>query len=195
MPRRRSQTDIEFEVESFADELDSMGSMSALPSGFVLFLMMLIIIALIVAGSFGGWQLWQSRTPVYAAEDWFNAMWDVDSETVLDRTCDEEIWVSNAVASGASITGLIDFLDITQIPGLDEVIIPGVDLEGVKEQFEIDRSRIEFAEVMNDGATAVVAAQGQLRFRVFKGWYPYRLNEMWLLVQEDERWKWCGRQP
>ena len=157
--------------------------------------MFLIVVGVMAAIGFFGYQFWQFSTPVYAAEDWFDAMWMMDSEQVLERTCDQEIWVSNSVASGASITGLISYLDITRIPGLDELMVPGVDLDGLKDEFEIDRSRIEFAEVMNDGQTAVVTAQGQLRFRVFQGWYPYRVNETWLVVQEDDRWKWCGRQP
>lgn len=192
MFKRRKQSEDEFEFESFSDEWDSTGSKFALPGGFAVFL---IGLALVLVIALGGWLLWRNRSPVFATEDWFEAMWSMDSETVLDRTCDEEIWVSNAVASGASITGLIGYLDITQIPGLDEVVVPGIDLDGLKDEFEVDRSRIEFAEVMNDGTTAVVTVQGQLRFRVFEGWYPYRLNESWLLVQEDDRWKWCGRQP
>lgn len=194
MFRRRKQSEDEFDNYAFDDALEQT-ERSGLPRSLIALLAILIGIAGLAGLGFLGYQVWQSSTPVYAAEDWFNAMWTMDSEMVLDRTCDQEIWVSNAVASGASITGLIDYLDITEIPGLDEVVIPGVDLDGLKEQFEIDRSRIEFAEVIHDGETAVVTVQGQLRFRVFKGWYPYRLNETWVIVQEDERWKWCGQRP
>lgn len=193
--RRSKQSDDEFDDYAFDGDLEQSGRRGALPGGLVALLVILIVLGVLAALGFLGYQFWRATTPVYAAEDWFDAMWAMDSEKVLDRTCDQEIWVSNAVASGSSITGLIDYLNITQIPGLDEVAVPGVDLDGLKDEFEIDRSRIEFAEVMNDGETAVVTVQGQLRFRVFKGWYPYRLNETWSIVQEDERWKWCGRQP
>ena len=139
MFKRRKQSDDEFEFESYSDEWDSRGNKFALPGGFAVFLIVLVLVLVI---ALGGWLLWRNRSPVFATEDWFEAMWSMDSETVLDRTCDEEIWVSNAVASGASITGLISYLDITQIPGLDEVVVPGIDLDGLKDEFEVDRSRI-----------------------------------------------------
>ncbi|MCL4266927.1 MAG: hypothetical protein KJ069_27355 [Anaerolineae bacterium] len=193
--RHDKQAEDEFDDYSFDDDLEKLGKRGSLPASLKAVIVVLVAVGVLLTLGFLGYQLWRANTPVYAAEDWFNGMWDVDSERVLDRTCDREIWVSNAVASGASISGLVEYLDITQIPGLDEVLIPGVDLDGLKDQFEIDRSRIEFAEVMNDGVTAVVTAQGQLRFRVLQGWYPYRMDETWLIVQEDARWKWCGRQP
>ena len=193
MFRRRNQSEEELTFESLPDDWDNMDSKFAVPGGFAAMLSVLVVIALIVAATLGGVHLWRSRTPVYAAEEWVEAMWTMDSETVLDRTCDQEIWASNAVASGASIKGLIGYLDITQIPGLDELLVSGVDLTELKNEFEIDRSRIVFEEVMNDEVNSVVTVQGQLRFRVFEGWYPYRLNETWQMVQEDGRWKWCGR--
>jgi hypothetical protein len=193
--RRNKQSEDEFDDYSFDDDLEKLGKRGSLPASLKAVIVVLVVAGVLLALGLLGYQFWQSSTPVYAAEDWFNGMWDVDSERVLDRTCDQEIWVSNALASGASLSGLVDYLDITQIPGLDEVLIPGVDLDGLKDQFEIDRSRIEFEEVMNDGQTAVVTAKGQLRLRVFQGWYPYRLDETWLIVQEDGRWKWCGQQP
>ena len=194
MFKRRNTEEDEFAFESFADDWDDeLNPKAALPKGFLVALAVLIVVLLLSAATWGGVQMWHSSTPVYAAEEWVEAMWTLDSETVLERTCDQEVWVSNAIASGSSITGLLTYLDITQIPGLDEVVVPNVDLERLKREFEIDRSRIEFAEMTNDGETAVVTVQGQLRFRVFAGWYPYRLNETWLMVQEDNRWKWCGQ--
>jgi len=192
--RKQSEDEDVWDGDSFdEDEMSNHGS--AFPKGLLIVLVFLVVIAIIAGLGFGVAQMLDRRTPAYAAEAWVEAMWAVDSETVLDRTCDREIWVSDVVASGASISGLMGHLDITQIPGLDNVVIPGVDLDGLKDEFEIDRSRIEFEEVMNDGQMAVVTAQGQLRFRVFDGWYPYRLNETWLVIMEDDRWKWCGRQP
>ncbi len=193
--RHDKQAEDEFDDYSFDDDLEKLGKRGSLPASLKAVIVVLVAAGVLLTLGFLGYQLWRSNTPVYAAEDWFSAMWAIDSERVLDRTCDQEIWVSNAVAGGASITGLVEYLDITQIPGLDEVLIPGVDLDGLKNQFEIDRSRIEFAEVMNDGVTAVVTAKGQLRFRVFQGWYPFRMDETWLIVQEDARWKWCGQRP
>ncbi|HRQ41831.1 MAG TPA: hypothetical protein PLD25_28240 [Chloroflexota bacterium] len=193
--RRSKQSEDEFDDYLFDDNLETFGKRGSLPASLKAVIIVLVIGGVLLALGLLGYQFWRSGTPVYAAEDWFDAMWAIDSERVLDRTCDQEIWVSNAVASGASLSGLVEYLDVTQIPGLDELLVPGVDLDGLKEAFEIDRSRIEFAEVMNDGATAVVTARGQLRLRVFQGWYPYRLDETWLIVQEDERWKWCGQQP
>ncbi len=189
----------EFEYEAYDDVWDDddfkSGGGVSLPGGFTAVLAIIIAMLVIFALGWGGMQLWRAGTPAYAAEKWFDAMWSMDSETVLDRTCDQEIWVSNALASGASVAGLAEYLDITQIPGLDEFLIPGLDMDSLKDEFEIDRSRIEFAEVSASEETAVVAAKGQIRFRIFKGWYPYRLDETWLMVKEDGRWKWCGRQP
>lgn len=194
--RKQSEDEEEWDVDSFDENEDGMGSSGlALPKGLLIVLVFMVVIAIIAGLGFGATQLLNRRAPAYATEEWVEAMWNTDSETVLDRTCDQQIWVSNVLASGTSISGLMGYLDITQIPGLDQVVIPGVDLNGLKDEFEIDRSRIEFEEVMNDGQTAVVTAQGQLRFRVFDGWYPYRLNETWRVIVEDGRWKWCGRQP
>ncbi len=197
---RRSKKTNEYDDDLYLDEFDysdddTLSSGASLPGRFMVVLITIVVIVAISALGFLGLRFWQSTTPVYAAEDWFDAMWAMDSETVLDRTCDDEIWVSNAIASGASIGGMVEYLDITQIPDLEKYLIPGVDLESIKNEFEIDRSRIVFEEVISDEQTAVVTAKGQLRIRVFKGWYPYRLDETWQIMQEDGRWKWCGRQP
>lgn len=193
--RRRKEFEYEEYDDDWGDDDLKLGGSASLPGGFTAVLVIVLIILVISALGFGGMQLWRVGKPVYAAEQWFDAMWAMDSETVLDRTCDQEIWVSNTLASGASVAGLTEYLDITQIPGLDEFLIPGIDLDGLKDEFEIDRSRIEFAEISGGEETAVVTAKGQIRFRILKGWYPYRLDETWLMVKEDGRWKWCGRRP
>lgn len=179
----------------YDDEDKELDRISPFPRSFLMIVAVIVLVAVIGGIIFMGMRYWQSTKPIYAAEEWFDAMWAMDSETVLDRTCDDEIWVSNTIASGASIGGMLEYLNITQIPGLEDVLIPGVDLEGIADEFEIDRSRIVVEEVVSDEQTAVVTAQGQLRLRVFKGWYPYHLDETWQVLQEDGRWKWCGRQP
>lgn len=168
----------------------------------LLVILILVGIIIIIGLGFGGYKLYQRQTPAHAAEEWFEAAWAIDSETVLDRTCDAEIEVSNLIASAASVRGLIDFFDITSIPGLTSVLTDllgevalDIDLNDLGDQFEIDRSRIKYEEQMIDETIALVTVTGQIRFRVFDGWYPYRMNENWQVLREDDRWKWCGRQP
>ena len=183
------------DFEAFENDLDMSGGTPK----WVKPVLMIVAILLLVGTAVGVSVLFmqQRNSPTYAVQTWFDAMWDIDSETVLDRTCDEQIWVSNAVSSGFSIGGIIKFLGIEALPGLTEIlgeVVLDVDFEKLGDQFEINRSRLEYEEEMLDGETAVVTVTGQLRFQVFGGWYPYRMNEHWLVVREDDRWKWCGRQ-
>lgn len=128
------------------------------------------------------------ESPKTTAKTWFEAMWALEGEAVLDRTCDQEIWVSNAVNGGTSIAALLSYLGVPAAEGID------IDLTELSEQLQVDISRLTYEEEDTGDIYAVVAVTGQMRFEVFGGVFPYRLNETWQMVWEDDRWKWCGRQ-
>jgi hypothetical protein len=178
------------------DELDDFnGQGFSLPGGFVAAIVVIVVVLSLVTVGFFGYRWWRQSQPDYAAEEWFNALWEGEGETVLDRTCDREAWLSNAVNSGSMLTAMGEYFSLID-PSLVEEFLPvEVDLDSLQDEVELDRSQIEIEEVENNGQTAIVTAQGQLRIRVFQGWFPYRLDETWLMVREDDRWKWCGRQP
>jgi len=181
--------------EDFEDDLDASGDAPKWVKPVLIVVAILLLLGIVVGTSALFMQ--QRNSPMHATQEWFDAMWDIDSETVLDRTCDDQIWVSHAVSAGTSVGGIIKFLGIEALPGFTELLgeaVLDVDFEKLGDNFEIDRSRLEYEERVVDAETAVVTVTGQLRFQIFGGWYPYRMDEHWLVIREDDRWKWCGRQ-
>jgi len=191
MFKRRRQTEEEDIWSDWSDDGDENTSVRS-KKWPVLFTAAAVLL-LLMAGS-GAFWVKQRSAPTYAAEKWLDAMWTADGYEVMELTCDEQVWVSNLVNSGSVIQGLVKFLGITSIPALDELGLD-VDILGLGDQFEVERSQIKFTEVRQGADSALVTATGRLRIRVFGGWFPYRLNEQWVMVREDDRWRWCGRQP
>lgn len=164
------------------------------PPWVLLFLVGIVVLAGL---GFAGYEVYRRQRPTYAVQTWINAVWDIKSETVLARTCDDQAEFSNAIASVASLRGLIDYLDIAVLAGIQGALAElslDIAVDQLGDQFEVDWSNIAYVEELIDEETAVVIVTGQVKIRIFDGWYPYRLNERWLVIREDDRWKWCGQQ-
>lgn len=147
---------------------------------------------LLAGGAVGGYvAITQANSPQHAAEEWFDSIWAMDNLATLDRTCNDQLWVANLISSGNSVSGFVDFLGITSIPGLPT---GDIDIEKLRGQFEVDASYLEYGEEQVGETTAVVTVFGQIRFRVFRGWYAFPVEEKWTMVKELDDWKWCGRE-
>lgn len=188
--KRRTDGEYNWSDEPGYDDWETPSRNSRHPT-ILLALILLLLATAVAAGAF--W-LVQRRTPTYAAEKWFDAMFAANGYRVMELTCDEEIWVSNVVNGGSVVQGFLEFLGITSIPGLD-ILGVAPDLQDLSKEIEVDRSQVEFTEVQQSNDSAVVAVNGRLRIRAFGGWFPYRLDEEWLMVREDGQWRWCGRRP
>lgn len=159
----------------------------------------ILLIVLIIA--FLGWGIlsyMQRQTPIYAAQTWFEAAMSFDSTTVLDHTCIEQIGYANAIGLGASLTGVLELLKMDIVnDALDSFGLGWLDLDltSVLDQVRIDGSHLKYDEVLLNEETAVVTVTGHVRVGVGRGEYGIPIDEQWqnwLVVREDDQWKWCG---
>jgi hypothetical protein len=136
----------------------------------------------------------QSQTPVAVSHDWAEAMFSFDSDSAVDLTCNDQLWVPNSVASGSMLRSLFTELaiPIDQIPGLSNLLAPGVDLHTLLTDFEVDLSKVRFSELSNDGTNAQIKVDGRIKVRVYDGSFGLPLDQTWNVVQEGDQWSWCG---
>lgn len=149
---------------------------------WVILMSLLLLLLVVISGGAAFWGLEQRNSPVHAAQEWFGAIWEGDGKTVMDRTCDQERWVSDLVNGGQLLSGFIDFF---------EIAIPNVDIDGLN--ISTDREQIKFELVEESENAAVLRVNGRLQIQVLGAWSFYRLNETWVMIREDDQWRWCGR--
>lgn len=113
------------------------------------------------------------ETPESAAEEWLEALANMDGNELLERTCAEQqgnvqeagLWLSAFAVLAQSFTG---------------------------QQTEADISDLNFAVVDKSGDTARVRVSGQIRTAVLAVAQVQEVDEVWRMVREDGKWKWCG---
>lgn len=190
------EDDISSDWDDYEDDLgldlEGHRGRASLPQGFAVLLGVGAVTLVLLLGGGLAYQMWWWTTPAYAAEEWFEAMWGMDGEAVLDRTCDQERWLSDTINTGSIILGLLEYIDITKIPILEDYLIPGIDISAIRNSLNIDISEMKMNQLTGDENTAVVNANGQVRLRILSGSFAYRIDETWLMVWEDDQWKWCG---
>lgn len=185
----------EFDLDSLEREMNQYGSSRSGINGrkviVVGFLLLVGITA--VALSITAFSTWSVRqTPEYAVEEWFTAVWDFDGDTMLDRTCDEQIWLANAINLGGSTRGVVEFLGISSIPFLDDLPLD-IELQNLRGQFGVDLTHLHYESTAVSETEVIVMVSGQMRFQIFGGRFAAPLTDQWVARKEYDSWKWCGR--
>lgn len=116
------------------------------------------------------------ESPEKGAKEWFDAMLNLDGNRILERTCVEYrpqiqewgLWNSA-------------FAMLPQLFGLD-----------LKSQGDV--SGLKFDEISNSSSetTAYVRVHGEVRVAVLAFAQSVPVDETWLMVKEDDVWRWCG---
>ena len=116
-----------------------------------------------------------AATPERAARDWFKASNELDGNKMYDLTCRkmrEEVQMAGLITTAVSL--------LPQLIGLD---IP---------QGKVDVSDLNFTTIRGDDSSAHVRVSGEVRMAILAFPMAYPIDETWLMVNEDGKWKWCG---
>lgn len=116
-----------------------------------------------------------AATPERAARDWYKATNELDGNKMYELTCRtmrEEVQMAGMITSS--------FYILPQLFGLN---LP----EG-----EVDISDLSFTTIRGDDSYAHVRVTGEVRIAVLAFPMAYPIDETWLMVNEDGKWKWCG---
>jgi hypothetical protein len=116
-----------------------------------------------------------SAGPEKAAKDWFTASNELDGNKMLDLTC-------RAMREDIQMAGMISSA-IYMLPQLLGLNLP----EG-----KVDVSDLTFSKIRGDDTYAHVRVTGEIRIAVLAFPMAYDINETWLMVFENGKWKWCG---
>lgn len=191
MPRRNDPSDDWLnEVTSWDD--DFAGSSRARPIAAVL-----VVLLLVVAVGVGAWLLLRDRlfdSPEHAAREWTRAFIEGDTERLLDRTCNDQVWIANARAAAQTVPELLTVVPLFEILDLASVL-PGVDLdlESMLDKINFDLSKLIYT-VPNDAVgRTVLAVDGQLRINPIGDiWFGIPIEQRWITLEENGSWRWCG---
>ncbi len=115
-------------------------------------------------------------SPEGAAKEWFKAEINLDGNKILDRTCEsqkENVQTAGLYSSAIAL--------LPQMFGFD------IKTSG-------DVSDIKFSTESLDGDSATVRVYGKMRMAVLAFAQEYPVDETWIMVKEDDIWKWCGVQ-
>lgn len=112
-------------------------------------------------------------SPEKAAKEWLEAWATLDGNKLAERTCDAQqeavqsgaIWLSAFAALGQMFTG---------------------------QRTQADISDLRFVTISKSGDTAQVRVTGEIRTAVLAIAQTQEVDETWLIVREDGKWKWCG---
>lgn len=116
-----------------------------------------------------------AEKPEEAAKEWADAMVNLDGNKMLERTCAAQ---REAVQMAGSWNSALVMLP--QLFGLD-----------VKTQADVSDLKFTATNVKED--TAHVQVTGEIRVAVLAVAQTYPIDETWLMVKEDDKWKWCGQ--
>jgi len=127
-----------------------------------------IVIALSVLAACG-----TGDSPERAAREWLEALLNMDGNELIERTCAEQranvqtagLWLSAFGVLGQSLTG---------------------------QQAQADVSDLRFETVSRSGQTARVRVTGEIRVAILAVAQAQQVDEVWQMVWEDGKWKWCG---
>lgn len=134
----------------------------------VLHAVAIIVIAISVLTACG-----MGDSPERAAEEWLESSLNMDGNTLMERTCAEQQESVQEAGLWLSVFGILGQLFTGQ-------------------QTQTDISDLRFNVVNETGNTAHVRVTGQIRTAVLAFAQTQEVDEEWLMVQEDGKWKWCG---
>lgn len=113
-------------------------------------------------------------SPEKAAQEWVQAFANLDGNKIAERTC---------AAQQANV----------QQAGLWNSVFNLFGQQTVGQQAKTDVSGLKFTTVSSGGNTANVRVIGQVRVAILALSQTQDVDEIWRMVQEDGKWKWCGQ--
>jgi hypothetical protein len=154
-----------------------------------------LILATLFFGG-GGYFWWYINTPLYALETWVDAIAEVDSETVTQYTCSQQQQLATTFAFSSVFLHVLDSINLTDIPGVKaqlQAVGADIIIEVIKSTISIDSSELSFSEQVVDENTVLVTVDGFVTVKVLTASIPHHIDDVWLVVYEDDQWKWCGQ--
>ncbi len=114
--------------------------------------------------------------PVGAARRYMQAAVAYDGNELARRTCAAQ--QQALMEAGLVITALDLIANYYVDVGLEDI--------------DFDLRDLEFTEISRSGDQAVVRVSGELRTSLLFLSVPGQVDDTWLMVREDGRWKYCG---
>lgn len=114
-------------------------------------------------------------SPSRAAKDWFDAMLNLDGNRILERTCLE---YRPAIQEWGLWNSAISLLP---------QVFFGIDMKS-----NGDVSDLEFTTINMQDNNASVYVSGEIRVAVLAFAQSYSVDETWIMVREENKWRWCG---
>lgn len=154
------------------------------------------LVVLIVAIVVGGYRL--VDTPLMAnaetaAEDWVNAVVNEGAPAATRLTCDELPADQKVYLQSSAL--VLSLLNPNRADGILQQVIERFSLNYIVELIVLDPSELTYATQSKVGATAEVAVTGTLYLDVAGlATIPISVSDLWTMVWENDKWKWCGRQ-
>jgi hypothetical protein len=118
------------------------------------------------------------QDPAYAARTWLAAFLSSDGAALGRYTC-------RARAEEVSDTAAINGVLMGGVSVLLGLTAPG-------QTFSIDISHVTFTVTEQNAARALVHSQGEAQIAVGGQFQTGSADGDFLMIYEDERWKWCG---
>jgi len=133
-------------------------------------ILFLLVITLILTGC--------SATPEGAAKQWLDAMLNLDGNKILDLTC-------IAQRQNVQQQGLYN----STIALLPQMFGFNMTTKG-------DVTGLKFTQtsINADQTRAFIHVTGEVRVAVLAFAQAYNVDETWVVVKEDNTWRWCGAQ-
>lgn len=114
------------------------------------------------------------ESPERGAKEWFDAVLNMDGNKIFERTCDAQKAAMQEAGMWNTAMALIP-----QMMGLS------VDIQG-------DVSDLKFTTSEKTETYAYVHVNGEMRVAILALVQSYPIDETWLMVNEDGKWRWCG---
>lgn len=114
--------------------------------------------------------------PAVAARRYLQAAVSMDGNDLARRTCDAQ--QEALMGTGLVLTALSMIANYYVGFGLEDV--------------QVDLSDVNYTTVSQAADRAEVRVSGEMRSSILLLSLPVPIDEQWLMVREDGRWKWCG---
>ena len=135
-------------------------------------------------------------SPEKAAEEWFNAALERNIDTLTYRTCvSQQNWV-HGVGTAVTLTEILSqilsnktlnaLLEDTGFLSLKQQTLDQLNVDALDFNFETTRLQ---------GDSAWIKVTGAIHLDLISQFGPViPVEEQWIMVKENNRWKWCGRE-
>jgi hypothetical protein len=112
-------------------------------------------------------------------------------EKVLDLTCDDELWVANALSLGTLAGEALRILGVPEL-GLAERLRGWVPNNLLGQRLDVNVSGLRYELERQETDVAHVRVYGRIRARLHGHAFAMAVDREHSMVREAGRWRWCG---